>query len=89
MRGELQQTFRTGINLAVDAERAAKLVGLGRVIDTNRHGTVLARLFDQQLRIVARRQSDQADAIRQIFRHLDGAGADRAGAAENDDVFHG
>jgi hypothetical protein len=84
------QPFRTGINLAIRAECAAQFICLGRIIDGNRDRPMLARLLDQQqLGIIARRQSDQPDAIRQILRHLDGAGADGAGAAENDDVFHG
>ena len=45
-------------------------------------GRCLRRLFQQQLSVVARRQADQADLVRQIFRHLDGAGADGAGAAQ-------
>ena len=36
--------------------------------------------------VVARRQAKQADPIRQILRHLDGAGADGAGAAEKNDA---
>ena len=51
-------------------------------------GLVLARLLQQQFGVAARREADQADLIRQIFRHLDGAGADAAGAAEKNDVFH-
>ena len=69
------------------AERVAQPCRFGRIADGNRLGSVLARLLQQQFDIVARRQPEQPNAIRQILRHLDGAGADRAGAAEKNDVF--
>src|SRR5262245_55219034 len=49
---------------------------------------MLSRLFEQQLAVVPRRQPEQADLVRQIFRHLDGAGADRPRAAEQNNVLH-
>jgi hypothetical protein len=51
-------------------------------------GPVPTGLFQQQFVVAARRKADQADLIRQILRDLDGAGADAAGAAEKNDVFH-
>ena len=57
-------------------------------MDRNGFRLVTPGLFDEQRGVVARRQTDQPDAIGQVFGHLDGAGADGAGAAEQDDVFH-
>ncbi len=47
-----------------------------------------AGLFDEQFQVVPGRQAEQADLLRQVRRHLDRAGADRAGAAQKNHVFH-
>src|SRR5882724_629516 len=49
---------------------------------------MLERLLQEQFGIAAGRQADEADFIRQILRDPGGAGADRAGAAEENNVFH-
>ncbi len=51
-------------------------------------GRCLRVCSSEQFDIVARRQAEQADLIRQILSHFDRAGADGAGAAEEDDVLH-
>src|SRR6266542_1939716 len=57
-------------------------------MDGNGFRPVLQGLFGQQFRVAAGGQSDQADAVRKVFRHLDGAGTDGTGAAEQDNVLH-
>ena len=49
---------------------------------------MFARLFEQQLDIVPGGQTEQPDLVGQILGHFDGAGADRAGAAEQNNVLH-
>jgi hypothetical protein len=49
---------------------------------------MLAGLLDQHVKIVARGETEQPNAIWQIFRDLNGAGTDRARAAKENDVLH-
>ena len=87
-RRQLDQAFRAGKNLGRNAKPVLHFLRLRRIGDGNGLGPVLARLLEQQFGIVARGEAEQADSIRQILRHLDGAGADGAGAAEKNNVFH-
>jgi hypothetical protein len=45
------------------------------------------RLLEEQFAIVAGGQADEADLVRQILRHLEGAGADGTGGTKKNDVF--
>jgi hypothetical protein len=81
-RGQFDQTFFAGKNLGRSAERVLKFLRFGGIGNGNRRGFVLARLFEQQFGIISGCEREQPDLIRQIVRHLDGAGADAAGAAE-------
>ena len=65
-----------------------EFAAFGGITDGDRRRSMLQRLLEQQFGIVARSQTDQADMVGQIFRHLDGAGADGAGRAEKNNVFH-
>ena len=51
--------------------------------------STLVRWLEKQFDIIPRSQADQPDAIWQIIGHFDRAGANRAGAAEQDNVLHG
>ena len=88
-RGELDQPVIAGENPGRSAECFLKFRGLRRIADGNRLRPMLASLLEQQLDIVPRRQAEQANVVRQIIGHLDRAGADGTGAAEEDDVSHG
>ncbi len=48
---------------------------------------MFTRLFDQQIHVVAGRQSNQTHLIRQIVSDLDGAGADGTSAAQVEQRF--
>ena len=51
-------------------------------------GLCLRVCSQEQFRIIARREAEQTDLIRQIFRHFHGAGADGAGAAQKNYILH-
>ena len=74
--GELHETLGAGEDLGACAQGVAQFTGLGRVGDANRLRPMLAGLLQQRLHVVARPQPEQADAVRQILGHFDGAGAD-------------
>jgi hypothetical protein len=45
-------------------------------------------LFEEEFGVAARRHAHDAETVGQIIGDLEGAGADGAGGAEEDDVFH-
>jgi len=49
---------------------------------------MLERLFEEEIDVVPGGQSNQPNIVGKILRHLDGAGPNRAGAAEENNVFH-
>src|SRR5262249_7129257 len=51
-------------------------------------GLMFASLFEEQFEVVAGGQADELKAVGQILSNLDGAGADGAGAAEQNNPFH-
>src|ERR1035441_8493372 len=86
--GELEQAFGAGMDLSGRPERVAQLLGLRRGSNGNPGGPVFAGLLQEQFHIIARAKPKQADLIRQVLDYLDGAGADGAGAAEENEITH-
>ena len=60
-RGQFEQTLVAANNLAAGAERVLQFLGLGGIVDGNDRGLDAGGFVQQQFRIVARRQADQAD----------------------------
>ena len=87
-RGELQQAFVAGVDLDLGAEGGPEFVRLRGVGERDGGGLILEGLGEEQLGVAARREAENAQAVGQVIGDLEGAGADGAGAAEEDDVFH-
>ena len=49
---------------------------------------MLEALFNEEIGIATGSQSDQQESVRLVFHHLEGAGANRTGAAKQDDALH-
>src|SRR5439155_13709673 len=60
----------------------------GGIHDGHGFGPMLERLFEEQLDVVARGEPDEPKVVAQILSDFDRAGANRAGAAEQDNVLH-
>src|SRR4051812_36359026 len=86
---QLNQSLITSMNLGFGAERRLQLFGLFRSMDRNGLGLMLTSLFQEQLEIVSCRQADEADFFRQVLSDFQRAGANGAGAAQENDVLHG
>ena len=87
-RGQFHQAFGSGKHLGPRPERLAQLAGFGRVANRDGFGPVQPGLLEQQLEVVSRREPEHPYPVRQVGGDFDRAGADRAGAAQEDDVTH-
>ena len=87
-RGQADQGFCTRQHLSGVAHSRPDPLRLAVVMDRGQSRAMLAALFDEQVRVSAGGQAHQLESIGLVFHHLEGAGADRTGAAEQDDALH-
>src|SRR3954468_13248090 len=76
------------MNWDIRSEFALEVRDLGWVRNRDGFGLELLRLFHQQVHVVPGREADEPDAPSQILGHLHCAGADRAGASEQNNILH-
>jgi len=85
---QLEQTLCTRIDYSPFSQLICERFCPGRVADRHGFGPMLLRLGEEKVDIIARGQPDQADMIGQVFSDLNGAGANRSGAAQQHHVLH-
>src|SRR5215813_10415305 len=86
--GQLDQSFRSAEDVGGRAKSVTKFFGFRRVADGNGFRPMFAGLIEEEFGIVSGPEAEQADVVRQVLGDLYSAGADRAGAAKQHDVFH-
>jgi hypothetical protein len=87
-RGQLEQTFLARINAGGSAQRVFQFARLGRIAQWRWLRAGAGAFASGAIRVVAGGQADQADLVRQILGHLEGARADGTGGTKKNDSFH-
>ena len=87
-RCEFEQTLTAREHFGGSAESLPQIVRVGRVVDRDGFGPMLQRLFGKQFGITTRSETDETNTIGKVFGHFECAGANGAGAAKQNNVFH-
>jgi len=85
--GEFEETGVTGGD-GDAGETGGEGRGLGRILDGDAERMMSEGLFGEEIGIGAGGEADEPQFGGQVLDDLEGAGADGAGAAEQDDVLH-
>ena len=87
-RSQSDQGFRPREHFGGVAQRRPDSLRLAGVMDRGQSRPMPAALFDEQVGIATGGQPHQLEAVGLVFHHFQGAGANRTGAAKQDDALH-